>query len=126
MKEKGFPVTCEVAPHHLFLTQDDVERIGPTRGRVRPVLVSAEDQQALWDNLDIIDCFATDHGKQCNNNNDDDDCDDDGGGDGSDDDGDDDVDDDDDDVDDVDDDDVDDDDGDDDDDDDVDDDDNLF
>ena len=62
MKEKGFPVTCEVAPHHLFLTQDDVQKIGPTRGRVKPPLVTAEDQQALWENMDIIDCFATDHG----------------------------------------------------------------
>lgn len=62
MKEKGFSVTCEVAPHHLFLTQDDLERIGPTRGRVKPPLLTSEDQQALWDNMDIIDCFATDHG----------------------------------------------------------------
>jgi len=30
---------------------------------VRPVLGTEEDQQALWDNLDIIDVFATDHGE---------------------------------------------------------------
>ncbi len=62
-KERGFPVTCEVAPHHLFLTTEDLSRIGHGRGQVRPMLVSEEDRQALWDNMDIIDCFATDHGK---------------------------------------------------------------
>lgn len=62
-KEKGLPVTCEVTPHHLFLTAADAERLGGGRGKVCPSLVSQEDQQALWDNMDIIDCFATDHGK---------------------------------------------------------------
>ena len=62
-KEKGLKVTCEVAPHHLFLTKDDVTSIGSSRIRVKPELCSKEDQQALWDNMDIIDCFATDHGK---------------------------------------------------------------
>ncbi|XP_061197574.1 CAD protein-like isoform X1 [Saccostrea echinata] len=58
-KEKGLSVTCEVAPHHLFLTSNDLDRIG--HGQVRPCLVTMEDQEALWDNIDIIDCFATDH-----------------------------------------------------------------
>lgn len=62
-KESGLPVTCEVAPHHLFLTTDDLDNIGGLRGRVKPNLVTKEDQQSLWDNMDIIDCFATDHGK---------------------------------------------------------------
>ncbi|PBC26011.1 CAD protein [Apis cerana cerana] len=60
-KEKGMAVTCEVCPHHLFLCVDDLERIGPGRGQVRPLLGTKEDQQALWNNLNIIDCFATDH-----------------------------------------------------------------
>jgi hypothetical protein len=30
---------------------------------VRPVLGTEEDQQALWDNLDVIDVFSTDHGE---------------------------------------------------------------
>ncbi|XP_069114104.1 multifunctional protein CAD-like isoform X2 [Argopecten irradians] len=60
-KEKGLAVTCEVAPHHLFLTSDDLDRIGQRRGQVKPEVSSKEDQQALWDNMDIIDCFATDH-----------------------------------------------------------------
>lgn len=60
-KEKGIQVTCEVSPHHLFLTEDDAERIGIKRSGVKPPLVTVEDQKALWDNLDVIDCFATDH-----------------------------------------------------------------
>ncbi|HOU45000.1 MAG TPA: amidohydrolase family protein [Anaerolineaceae bacterium] len=60
-KEQGLPVTCEVAPHHLFLSTADLPRIGTGRGEVRPRLASPADVQALWDNLDVIDCFATDH-----------------------------------------------------------------
>ncbi|XP_031835973.1 carbamoyl-phosphate synthetase 2, aspartate transcarbamylase, and dihydroorotase rudimentary [Nomia melanderi] len=60
-KDKGMAVTCEVCPHHLFLCEDDLERIGHGRGQVRPILGTKEDQQALWENLDVIDCFATDH-----------------------------------------------------------------
>jgi len=33
------------------------------RSSVRPRLVTEEDRQCLWDNIDIIDCFATDHGE---------------------------------------------------------------
>jgi carbamoyl-phosphate synthase/aspartate carbamoyltransferase/dihydroorotase len=60
-KEKGIPVTCEATPHHLFLTEDDLPRLGEGRGRVQPQLASADDQDALWANLEVIDCFATDH-----------------------------------------------------------------
>ncbi|MFQ5617322.1 MAG: amidohydrolase family protein [Anaerolineales bacterium] len=60
-KEKGYPVTCEVAPHHLFLNTSDFEWLPPGRREVRPRLATPEDQQALWDNLDVIDCFSTDH-----------------------------------------------------------------
>ncbi len=60
-KERGLPVTCEVAPHHLFLTAEDAPVIGLGRSEVRPVLNTPADQQALWDNLAVIDCFATDH-----------------------------------------------------------------
>jgi carbamoyl-phosphate synthase/aspartate carbamoyltransferase/dihydroorotase len=47
-----------VTPHHLFLTQDD---LNGGRSEVRPRLASAADREALWTNLDVIDCFATDH-----------------------------------------------------------------
>ncbi|XP_053949605.1 CAD protein [Anastrepha ludens] len=60
-KEKGIRVTCEVCPHHLFLSTDDVPAIGEGRAEVRPVLCTPEDQQALWDNMNYIDVFATDH-----------------------------------------------------------------
>ncbi len=63
-RERGIRVTCEVAPHHLFLTKDDIPSISqghPGRGEVRPRLASKADLDALWANLDVIDCFATDH-----------------------------------------------------------------
>ncbi len=60
-KEKGLKVTCEVAPHHLFLSSDDIPTLGPGRCEVRPRLASPDDREALWQNLDVIDCFATDH-----------------------------------------------------------------
>jgi carbamoyl-phosphate synthase/aspartate carbamoyltransferase/dihydroorotase len=60
-KAKGLPITCEVAPHHLFLCEEDIAALGPKKSEVRPVLVSRDDQQALWDNLDVIDCIASDH-----------------------------------------------------------------
>jgi carbamoyl-phosphate synthase/aspartate carbamoyltransferase/dihydroorotase len=60
-KEMGLPITCEVTPHHLFLTENDLPRLGAGRGEVRPRLATATDRDALWDNLDVIDCFATDH-----------------------------------------------------------------
>ncbi|XP_063359449.1 multifunctional protein r [Cydia amplana] len=60
-KERGLKVTCEVCPHHLFLSTDDIDRIGKGRAEVRPVLCSPEDQAELWKNMDMIDVFATDH-----------------------------------------------------------------
>ncbi|XP_056151163.1 CAD protein [Lampris incognitus] len=60
-KQKGIQVTCEVAPHHLFLCEDNVTAIGDGWAQVRPMLGTREDMEGLWENLDIIDCFATDH-----------------------------------------------------------------
>jgi len=63
-KEKGIRVTCEVCPHHLFLSKDDIPAIShahPGRGEVRPRLATKEDVESLWQNMDVIDCFATDH-----------------------------------------------------------------
>uniref|UniRef100_A0A8C2MEX4 Multifunctional protein CAD n=1 Tax=Cricetulus griseus TaxID=10029 RepID=A0A8C2MEX4_CRIGR len=60
-KAQGLPVTCEVAPHHLFLNREDLERLGPGKGEVRPELGSREDMEALWENMAVIDCFASDH-----------------------------------------------------------------
>jgi len=60
-KQRGVKVTCEVGPHHLFLSELDIAIIGSGRSEVRPRLAKVEDQEALWANLDVIDCFATDH-----------------------------------------------------------------
>jgi carbamoyl-phosphate synthase/aspartate carbamoyltransferase/dihydroorotase len=60
-KEQGLKITCEVSPHHLFLSQEDIPNLGAGRSEVRPRLATLEDQAALWQNLDVIDCFATDH-----------------------------------------------------------------
>jgi carbamoyl-phosphate synthase / aspartate carbamoyltransferase / dihydroorotase len=60
-KEKGLKVTCEVAPHHLFLTKDDILNLGQGMSEVRPRLAEPADRDALWENMDVIDCFATDH-----------------------------------------------------------------
>jgi len=64
-KEKGIKVTCEVAPHHLFIRSQlcDADRGIKSEGRqeVRPRLTTQEDIDALWENMDVIDCFATDH-----------------------------------------------------------------
>jgi len=60
-KEKGIKITCEASPHHLFLTAADIPGIGSGMSEVRPRLASASDQAALWDNLAVIDVFATDH-----------------------------------------------------------------
>ncbi len=59
-KERGQQVTCEVTPHHLVLSRDDLPRLGPL-GDVRPRLASADDRAALWHYLAYIDCVATDH-----------------------------------------------------------------
>lgn len=60
-KRRGIPVTCEVAPHHLFLTEEDEKNMKPGRSYVSPRLASLSDQQALWENLAVIDCIASDH-----------------------------------------------------------------
>jgi carbamoyl-phosphate synthase/aspartate carbamoyltransferase/dihydroorotase len=60
-KARGLPITCEVAPHHLFLTTEDAARLGPL-GDMRPLLGSEDDVEALWSHIDdTIDCIATDH-----------------------------------------------------------------
>jgi carbamoyl-phosphate synthase/aspartate carbamoyltransferase/dihydroorotase len=60
-KMRGLPVTCEVTPHHLFLTEADAVRLGPL-GDMRPVLGTQSDVDALWEHLnDTVDCIATDH-----------------------------------------------------------------
>lgn len=61
-KERGLQVTCEVTPHHLFLTADSPGRGGGGGyAEVRPRLALESDRLALWEHLAAVDCFATDH-----------------------------------------------------------------
>ena len=59
-KQCGMDITCEVSPHHLFLSETDLGKLHSC-GTVKPPLMTLDDQQALWENMDVIDCFATDH-----------------------------------------------------------------
>jgi len=59
-KERGEPVTCEVSPHHLFLSSEIEQHLG-SLGRMNPPLRSQEDVDVLWDNIKHIDAIATDH-----------------------------------------------------------------
>jgi dihydroorotase len=60
-KEKGIRIYAEVAPHHLFLTSEDNERLG-IFGKVNPPLRSKEDQDALWEAINdgTIDTIGSD------------------------------------------------------------------
>ena len=55
-------VTCEASPHHLVLTDEDVDGLD-TRLKMNPPLRTAADRKALVDGLrdGTIDCVATDH-----------------------------------------------------------------
>jgi dihydroorotase len=61
-KREGLPVTCEVAPHHLLLTEDYVVDYD-TNYKVNPPLRTAADVKALKDAIrdGIVDALATDH-----------------------------------------------------------------
>ena len=59
-KERGEPVTCEVTPHHLLLSSEIEQHLGPL-GHMIPPLRGAEDVAALWDNLKYIDAITSDH-----------------------------------------------------------------
>lgn len=61
-KNKTYNITCEVAPHHLFLTQEFFLEKG-NYGKMNPPLHSKEDQEALWQGIKegIVDMIATDH-----------------------------------------------------------------
>ena len=61
-KQRGFPVTAEVTPHHLLLTEDLAASYDP-RFKVNPPLRTADDVAALREGLadGTIDAVATDH-----------------------------------------------------------------
>jgi dihydroorotase len=61
-KAAGAPLTCEVTPHHLTLTDDAVRSLD-ARFKMNPPLRGEADRQALIEALGAgtIDCIATDH-----------------------------------------------------------------
>ncbi|MEM2970867.1 MAG: dihydroorotase family protein [Candidatus Bathyarchaeia archaeon] len=61
-KKSGLPITCEVTPHHLFLSVDDLSRIG-TLALTMPPVRERRHINALWDGVKNgwIDVIASDH-----------------------------------------------------------------
>ncbi len=62
-KAEGLPVTCEVTPHHLFLTEDDITDTYPTSLKVNPPLRTSDDAVALVEGIvdGTVDALVTDH-----------------------------------------------------------------
>ena len=63
-KRRGLDVTCEVTPHHLFLTDEEVAKTGlSTNTKMNPPLRSERDREALVAGLadGSVDVIATDH-----------------------------------------------------------------
>jgi dihydroorotase len=67
-KSRGVPVTCEVTPSHLFLTEEAVFGNGPapaydTNARINPPLRTEADRRALLRGVNegVVDAIATDH-----------------------------------------------------------------
>ena len=62
-KAEGLPVTCEVTPHHLFLSEEDITDAYDTNLKMNPPLRRASDAAALREGIldGSIDCLVTDH-----------------------------------------------------------------
>jgi len=63
-KARGLSVTCEVTPHHLVLTDEEVARSGfSTSAKMNPPLREPRDLDALIAGLEdgTVDAIATDH-----------------------------------------------------------------
>lgn len=61
-KDKGFNITCEVTPHHLFFSSDDID-ISNSSFKMNPPLRTKDDKIALQKALSdgICDFIASDH-----------------------------------------------------------------
>lgn len=59
-KDMGLPISCGITPHHLFLSHEDADRLGPY-GHMKPFLKSQKDIDFLWDHLDAVDIIESDH-----------------------------------------------------------------
>ena len=63
-RSKGLNVTCEVTPHHLLMTDEEVAKTGfSTHCKMKPPLRSERDRAAMIEGLvdGTIDCIASDH-----------------------------------------------------------------
>ncbi len=63
-RRQGLPVTCEVTPHHLVLTDEEVARtVFSTQCKMKPPLRSERDRRALLAGLadGTVDVIASDH-----------------------------------------------------------------
>lgn len=62
-KADGVKVTCEVTPHHMFLTEEAVDETYDTRFKVNPPLRPASDAHAVVEGVidGTVDCIVTDH-----------------------------------------------------------------
>jgi dihydroorotase len=63
-RSKGLNVTCEVTPHHLLMTDEEVAKTGfSTHCKMKPPLRSERDREAMIQGLvdGTIDCIASDH-----------------------------------------------------------------
>ncbi len=67
-KAEGLPVTCEVTPHHLFLTEDAIGDDYDTNLKVNPPLRCAQDAEALIAGVvdGTVDAIVTDHAPHIN------------------------------------------------------------
>lgn len=59
-KSEGMNITCEVAMHHLYLSEADEKRLNHY-GMMRPPLAKKEDHDFLWENINSVDIIASDH-----------------------------------------------------------------
>lgn len=59
-RKAGLEISCEVCPHHLFLSKEDEKRLGPL-GIMKPPLLSNSGREKLWENINLIDMISTDH-----------------------------------------------------------------
>ena len=55
-------ITAEVTPHHLFMTEKDIQTLGAF-AEMRPGLKTGQDQKALWHGIKngVVDIIASDH-----------------------------------------------------------------
>jgi dihydroorotase len=61
-KKSGMPISCEATPHHLFLSAEDLRRIG-TLAITMPPIREKQHVQALWDGIKsgCVDVIGSDH-----------------------------------------------------------------